>query len=99
MGLLGNPESGQEFTGGEDWFFEKSKPFGSLGEEWENGLALVGLAMGLRGEGEEGAEGVDDMLEGSPKWVLALAMRARRYASDPKARRIKSFSPRSCMRR
>lgn len=99
MGLPGNPETAQEFKEGEDGFFEKSKPFGSLGEEWENGLALVGLAMGLRGEGEEGVEAVDDMFEEIPKWVLALRMRARRYASDPKARRIKSFSPRSCMRR
>jgi hypothetical protein len=80
-------------------FLGKSKPFGSLGEEWENGLVLVGLAMGLRGEGEEGVEAVDDMLEEMSKWVLALWMRACRYDSDPKARRIKSFSPRSCMRR
>lgn len=99
MGLFGNPDSSQELEEGEDGFLTKSNPFGSLGEECENGLALVGLAMGLRGEGEEGVEGVEEMFEESPNWVLAFRMRACRYASDPKAKRIKSFSPRSCIRR
>lgn len=65
--LFCKAESGQEFEEGEDGFLGKSKPFGSLGEECENGLMLVGLAMGLRGEGEEGVEGVDEVFDESPK--------------------------------
>lgn len=78
MGLLWSPESSQEFEECEDGFLRKSNPFGSLGEECENGLALAGLAMGLRGEGEEGVEGAEERFDGRPRWVLALRMRAWR---------------------
>lgn len=65
MGLLGNPENTQECEDGEDGFLLKSKPLSPiLGDDCENGLLAVGLAMGLRGEGGEGiAEDVDELLE------------------------------------
>lgn len=54
-----------------------------LGEEWcwERGLLLLGLegiAIELKGEGEEGVEGVDGVLllvVVRPKWALALRIR------------------------
>ena len=45
--------------------------FVTLGEDCEKGLVLQGLAMGLRGNGEDGVEGGNVFVE-SPKWILAL---------------------------
>lgn len=83
MELFGNPESGQAFEEGEDGFFPKSKPFGILGEDCENGLALVGLAMGFSGEGEEGVEDVVEVLEQRPNWILALTISECKRVSGP----------------
>ena len=83
MELFANPESGHELEEGEDGFFPKSKPFGILGEDCENGLPLVGLAMGFRGEGEEGVEDADEVFEESPNWILALRIRVCKRVSGP----------------
>lgn len=67
-----------------------------LGEDWRNGLGLLlllGLDMGLKGEGEEGVEGVDEVFDESPKRVLAWLMRDNKRVSGPQAKRIISFSP------
>jgi hypothetical protein len=45
----------------------------TLGDDSEKGLVLLqGLAMGLRGNGEDGVEGVENVFVESPKWILAL---------------------------
>lgn len=54
-------------------FFPKSRKeplFVTLGEDCEKGLVLLqGLAMGLRGNREDG---VENMFVESPWWILAL---------------------------
>ncbi|GLT51036.1 hypothetical protein SLA2020_244830 [Shorea laevis] len=65
-------------------------------------LVLAGMDKGRgleeKGEGEEGVEGVGGFEEESkPKWVLAVTTVACIRASGPKAKRIISFSPWSCI--
>lgn len=70
-----------------------------LGEDCGKGLVLLqGLAMGLSGDGEEGVEGVDNVLAESPKWIFALKTTFCKRISGPNANRNKSFSVGSCMR-
>ena len=45
-----------------------------LGDVWENGLGLelgMGLLLLLKGEGEEGVEGVEQVFDEIPKQALA----------------------------
>jgi hypothetical protein len=71
----------------------------TLGDDSEKGLVLLqGLAMGLRGNGEDGVEGVENVFVESPKWILALKTTFCKRVSGPKAKRNKSFSEGTCMR-
>ncbi|THG19766.1 hypothetical protein TEA_008320 [Camellia sinensis var. sinensis] len=49
--------------------------------------------MGLKGEGEEGVEGVDEVFDESPNRGLAWLMRDNKRVSGPQAKPIISFSP------
>lgn len=66
------------------------------GEEEEEGFMWKPLLFGMMIRGRVG--GADEAFDESPRWDLAWFMRESRRVSGPKAKRIISFSPGSCMK-